>query len=63
MKGLWFLFLWLAPVLALAPGDLGSFPKLLDFYGKPIDLAAVASLGWFLLFWFYSWSRLSGCIS
>jgi peroxiredoxin Q/BCP len=61
VKGLWFLFLWLAPVLALAPGDLVSLPKVQDSYGKPIDLAAVARQGRYLLFWFYPRASSPGC--
>ncbi|GIW25510.1 peroxiredoxin [Meiothermus sp.] len=61
MKRLWFLLLLLAPVLALAPGDPVVLPKVQDSYGKPVDLAATARQGKYLLFWFYPKASSPGC--
>ncbi|MCX7602324.1 MAG: peroxiredoxin [Meiothermus sp.] len=61
MKRLWFLLLLLAPALALAPGDPVSLPRVQDSYGRPVDLAAVAREGKYLLFWFYPKASSPGC--
>ncbi|MCS7067036.1 MAG: peroxiredoxin [Meiothermus sp.] len=61
MKRLWFLPLLLAPALALAPGDPVSLPRVQDSYGRPVDLAAVAREGKYLLFWFYPKASSPGC--
>lgn len=62
MKRLWWMLLaFVLPVLALAPGDLVALPKVQDSYGKPIDLAATAREGKYLLFWFYPKASSPGC--
>jgi peroxiredoxin Q/BCP len=55
------MILLLAPVLALAPGDPVALPKVQDSYGRPVDLAAIAKEGRYLLFWFYPKASSPGC--
>ena len=57
----WMMFVFALPVLALAPGDPVALPKVQDSYGKPIDLAATAREGKYLLFWFYPKASSPGC--
>ncbi|MDT7919131.1 MAG: peroxiredoxin [Meiothermus sp.] len=61
MRRLWWMILLLAPVLALAPGDPVALPKVQDSYGRPVDLAAIAKEGRYLLFWFYPKASSPGC--
>ncbi|MGK0618398.1 peroxiredoxin [Meiothermus cerbereus] len=61
MRRLWWMLLVLAPVLALAPGDPVALPKVQDSYGRPVDLAAIAKEGRYLLFWFYPKASSPGC--
>jgi peroxiredoxin Q/BCP len=61
MRRLWWITLLLAPVLALAPGDPVALPKVQDSYGRPVDLAAIARGGKYLLFWFYPKANSPGC--
>jgi len=55
------MLLLLTPVLALSPGDPVNLPKVQDAYGRPVDLAALASEGKYLLFWFYPKASSPGC--
>ncbi|ADD27923.1 peroxiredoxin [Meiothermus ruber] len=61
MRRFWWILLVLAPVLALSPGDPVDLPRVRDSYGKPIDLAATARAGKYLLFWFYPKASSPGC--
>jgi peroxiredoxin Q/BCP len=61
MRRSWWMILLLAPVLALAPGDPVALPKVQDSYGRPVDLAAIAKEGRYLLFWFYPKASSPGC--
>lgn len=61
MRRFWWILLVLTPVLALSPGDPVDLPKVRDAYGKPVDLAATARAGRYLLFWFYPKASSPGC--
>ncbi|RDI96522.1 peroxiredoxin [Meiothermus sp. QL-1] len=61
MRLLFCLVFLLPPAWALGPGDPVNLPRVQDSYGQPVDLAALAREGRYLLFWFYPKASSPGC--